>query len=47
MFFVTEFFHSIVWYEFLKNYWIFLSHGLFYREKILDNSTISIFKKSK
>ena len=32
-FFVIEFFHTITYYQFLRNDWIFRNHGLFFRNK--------------
>ena len=34
IFFVIEFFLTIAFYQFSKNNWIFINHGLFFREKI-------------
>ena len=44
IFFVIEFFLTIVSYKLLKNDWIFRNHGLFFRAEYSRNSTISYFK---
>ena len=41
MFFVIEFLLTITFYQFLKNDWIFINHGLFFRENILYISSVS------
>ena len=37
-------FFTVDFYQFLKNYWIFLNHGLFFGQTILCNCTFSDFK---
>ena len=39
MFFETEVFLTVGSYQFLKNGWILINYGLFFRKKILYNST--------
>ena len=38
-----EFLFTIASYQFFKNDWIFVNHGLFSGDYILNNSTLSIF----
>ena len=44
MFLVIKLFRIVAFYQFLKNGWILINHGLFLQKKILNNSTDSNFK---
>ena len=48
MFFVIEFSFTIAYYQFLKNNWIFINYGLFFKEDIPYSSNASnLENKSK
>ena len=41
MFFAIEFFRNIASYQFLKNDWIFINHGLFFRRKYFSQLLVN------
>ena len=46
MFFVIEFFLTNAFYQFFRNYWIFINHGLFFGKNIFYNATASNFERN-